>query len=58
MELPEKQRLALTMFYFEEISYKEIAFIMNVNISSVKNFIHRGKAKLKEFAIEKDIKIS
>jgi len=47
MELPEKQRISLTLFYFEELSYKEISYTMGVEIGAVKNYIHRGKENLK-----------
>jgi len=47
MELPEKQRIALTLFYFKELSYKEISYTMGVDIGAVKNYIHRGKENLK-----------
>ncbi|HDI83690.1 MAG TPA: RNA polymerase sigma factor [candidate division WOR-3 bacterium] len=49
LRLPEKQRVALTLFYYDDMSYKEIAHIMGVDIGLVKNYIHRGKKKLKEY---------
>lgn len=47
-ELPEKQRLALSLFFFEEMSYKDIAKIMNAGVRDVANWIFRAKGKLKE----------
>ena len=47
MELPEKQRVSLTLFYFEELSHKEISYTMGVDIGAIKNYIHRGKENLK-----------
>lgn len=46
--LPEKYQLPLMLFYYEGLSYKEIADVLGVNIQSVSNWIHRAKSKLKE----------
>jgi RNA polymerase sigma-70 factor (ECF subfamily) len=47
MELPENYRVALTLYHFKELPYKEIAYTMGVNISTVKTYIHRGRNELK-----------
>jgi len=44
--LPVSQRLALTLYYFEDLSYEEIAQVMGVPLNTVKSYIHRGKARL------------
>lgn len=44
--LPVPQRLALTFYYFEEMTYEEIATVMDVPLNTVKSYIHRAKAKL------------
>lgn len=44
--LPVSQRLALTFYYFEDLSYEEIAQVMGVPLNTVKSYIHRGKARL------------
>ncbi len=47
MELSEEYRVALTLYHFKEIPYQEIAYIMGINIGTVKTYIHRGRNELK-----------
>ncbi|MFN0072769.1 MAG: sigma-70 family RNA polymerase sigma factor [Chloroflexota bacterium] len=44
--LPVSQRLALTFYYFDEMTYEEIASVMDVPLNTVKSHIHRAKSKL------------
>lgn len=44
--LPANQRIAFTMHKYEELSYKEIAEVMNVSLSSVESMMHRAKMNL------------
>lgn len=46
--LPEDQREALVMQAYNDLSYQEIADIMNVPVTSVRNWIARGKKKLRD----------
>jgi RNA polymerase sigma-70 factor (ECF subfamily) len=46
-ELPSRQRMALVLSQFEERSYKEIAEIMHISISSVESLIFRARTALK-----------
>lgn len=46
MELPTPQRLALTLHYFEELRYEEIADITGTPLNTVKSHIRRGKERL------------
>ncbi|MEJ2613841.1 MAG: RNA polymerase sigma factor [Ignavibacteriaceae bacterium] len=46
--LPQNQRAAFTLSRYDEMSYKEIAEIMNTTISSVESLIHRAKNNLKK----------
>ncbi len=46
--LPEQQRAALTLFYAEKLTYREIAAFLNVSFMSVKGLIYRGLTALKE----------
>jgi RNA polymerase sigma-70 factor (ECF subfamily) len=55
MELPEDYRVALTLYHFEEMPYKEIAYTMGVNIGTVKTYIHRGRNEL-EALLEEVVK--
>ncbi|MBS4539018.1 sigma-70 family RNA polymerase sigma factor [Clostridium sp. D2Q-11] len=45
-ELKRDYRLAIYLVEFEELSYKEIAQIMNKNIAQVKIIIYRARKKL------------
>ncbi len=47
-ELPEHYRNALYLRYMQELSYEEIAQVLNVPVSSVKTYLHRGKEKLRQ----------
>ncbi len=44
--LPEKQRLSLVLFHYEDMSYEEIAQHLNVSLAKVKVDIHRARAAL------------
>ena len=46
--LPENQRTAFTLSKYDEMSYKEIAEILNTTVSSVESLIHRAKQNLKK----------
>jgi RNA polymerase sigma-70 factor (ECF subfamily) len=44
--LPPAQRLALTMHYFEDLRYEDIADVMSLPLNTVKSHIRRGKERL------------
>ncbi len=46
--LPENQKAAFTLSKYDEMSYKEIAEILNTTVSSVESLIHRAKENLKK----------
>ncbi len=46
--LPERQRTALVLRYFEDLGDDQIAAAMNSSESAVKNLIHRGLAGLRD----------
>lgn len=47
MDLPEKCRLIVHLFYYEDYSVKEIAEILGINENTVKSQLHRGRTLLK-----------
>lgn len=47
-QLPEKQRISLGLYYFEELTYEEIAEAMSLNLNTVRTQIRRGKQRLAE----------
>ncbi len=46
-QLPVNQKIAFVLHYTEELSYKDIAEIMTVNIAAVEGYLHRAKQQLK-----------
>ena len=44
--LPDRQREAITLYAFEEMSYREIAEVLETPINTVKTLIHRARASL------------
>jgi len=47
-ELPEKQRTALLLCRQDELSYEEIAAVLDCSLSATKSLIHRARETLKE----------
>ncbi|UCH09678.1 MAG: RNA polymerase sigma factor [Fidelibacterota bacterium] len=45
-QLPAKQRIAITLYYFQDKSYEETAAIMGQPLNTVKSYLHRAKATL------------
>ena len=45
-ELPTAYRLALTLYYFRELKYEEIATVLDLPLNTVKAHIRRGKLAL------------
>ena len=48
MELPEKYRIVLYLFYYEELSSKEIAEMLSVRQTAVTTRLSRGRERLKK----------
>ncbi|HZT41904.1 MAG TPA: RNA polymerase sigma factor [Chthonomonadaceae bacterium] len=53
--LPPQQRAALGLRLLEGLSYEEIADLMGVPVNSVRSWLHRGRARLRE-ALEEVVK--
>ena len=51
--LSSRQKEAIFLRYFINIDFDDIASIMEVNVQSVRNFIHRGLIMLRELDIKK-----
>ena len=47
-ELPENQRTAILLCRQDELSYEEIAEVLDCSLSATKSLIHRGREFLKE----------
>jgi RNA polymerase sigma-70 factor (ECF subfamily) len=54
-QLPENQRLALTLVTYQEFSYEEISDILNCSTGAVKSLIHRARQNMKKLLIKAGI---
>jgi RNA polymerase sigma-70 factor (ECF subfamily) len=48
MRLPEKYRIVIHLYYYEEYSVRQISQILGISDSNTKIRLARGRAKLKE----------
>ncbi len=46
--LPSRQQKAFVLHYFEQLSYKEIACVLELSVSSVESLIFRAKRNIKK----------
>ncbi len=54
-QLPENQRLALTLVTYQELSYEEISEILNCSVGAVKSLIHRARQNMRKLLIKAGI---
>jgi RNA polymerase sigma-70 factor (ECF subfamily) len=47
-QLDDQYRLTLTMLYFDDMKYSDIADILEIPLNTVKSHIRRGKERLRE----------
>ncbi len=52
MKLPEKYRIVIHLFYYEDYAIREIAEIMHLSESNVKVRLSRGRALLRQILKE------
>jgi len=52
--LPERQREAIVLYAFEQMTYREISEVLDVPIGTVKTLIHRGRVALAEMLERRD----
>lgn len=50
--MKEEYRLAVVLFYYDELSLKDISKVLNIPLGTVKSRLSRGKELIKE-ALEK-----
>jgi RNA polymerase sigma-70 factor (ECF subfamily) len=46
--LPERYRIAVSCYYFEELGYREIAELLNLPVGTVKSNVYRGTQLLRK----------
>lgn len=54
MRLPEKYRVVINLFYYQELSVEEIAEILNIKKSNVKTRLSRGRKFLEKIIREEE----
>ncbi len=54
ISLPEHYRVVINLYYFEELSYQEIAELLNQPLGTIKAKKHRGIALLRKMLQNKD----
>ena len=47
MDLPQKYRLIIHLYYYEELSVKEISDALHINESTIRSLLFRGRKMLK-----------
>jgi len=47
-ELPLRQRMAVTLCFYEQMSLAEAGDVLKVSVGAVESLLHRAKATLKE----------
>jgi RNA polymerase sigma-70 factor (ECF subfamily) len=47
-KLPDRYRSVITLYYLEDVSYPEIAEILDIPLGTVKTHLHRAKRMLRE----------
>ena len=50
--MPKNQKIAFTLSKYEDLSYKEIADVMQLSLSSVESLIFRAKKNLQKKLIK------
>jgi RNA polymerase sigma factor (sigma-70 family) len=46
-QLPKQQRIAIALFYVDELSVAEVAAALKVTEGAVKSYLHQGRARLR-----------
>lgn len=54
-ELPEKEKLIISLYYYDELTYKEIGNILNLSESRISQIHSKSILKIKNYLIKKGI---
>jgi RNA polymerase sigma-70 factor (sigma-E family) len=47
-ELPQKQRTAIVLFYYQDMSLEDVAAVMGTSVGTVKSHLSRGRDRMRE----------
>lgn len=53
-KLPARYAQAVTLYYLQELSYEEVAAVMQVSLGTLKTWLHRARHQLREI-VEKEL---
>ena len=53
-QMPDHYRTAISLYYLKDLSYQEISDVMQVPMGTVKSYLFRGKAWLRDRLLGKD----
>lgn len=56
IRLPEKQRIVIHLYYYEQLSTEDIAKILGEKSSTVRSHMKRGRERLKSLLTETEVK--
>ena len=56
LQMPDHYKTAISLYYLKDLSYQEIADIMSVPMGTVKSYLFRGKAWLRDRLLGRDPK--
>lgn len=48
LQLPERQRIAITLYYNEDLTAAQVATVMDLNLNAVESLLKRGRKRLRE----------
>jgi RNA polymerase sigma-70 factor (ECF subfamily) len=48
MDLPDDQRIAVLLYRYHDMSYEDIAQVLNISMPAVKSRLHRARKALKD----------
>jgi len=51
-KLPPQYKMAITLYYFEQMPYKEIGEVMGLPMGTVKTYLHRAKKYLRNMLVK------
>jgi len=54
LKLPLRQRMAVTLCFYEQMSLAEAAAVLKVSVGAVESLLHRAKAALKQMLLDNE----